>query len=393
MTNQLPSLLISIPEGVIDLGWGHPSPGLHPTEAIRTAANHALANGSATALQYGATQGYGPLLESLAAFLSGEAAYGMQVDPRGLFISSGASQALDLAATLFAGSGDTVFVEEPSYYLIGNIFRDHGLKVVGVPTDQGGLRIDALEAMLLERATPKPALLYIIPTYQNPSGAVLPEQRRRRLAELAARHGFTVLADEVYQLLHYGPPPPPPLVAYDQSEQGCVLSIGSFSKILAPGLRLGWVQGHARLIDCFSSAGMVVSGGGVSHFTSVVARSTLELGLLQENLRKRRQTYSGRVQAMSRSLEAHLGGAAEFVAPGGGYFAWVRLKNGVNTDRLLPMAQDAGVSYRPGTAFSAHGAFSDRLRLAFALYEADQLDEGISRLATALRGYIPEDQE
>lgn len=387
MTTQLPSLLISIPEGVIDLGWGHPSPALHPTEAIRTAANHALADGSATALQYGATQGYGPLLGSLAAFLSAEAAYGMLVEPGSLFISGGASQALDLATTLFAGPGDTVFVEEPSYYLIGNIFRDHGLNVVGVPTDEQGLRTDALEAMLADKATPSPAMLYIVPTYQNPSGAVLPVERRRRLVELADQYGFTVLADEVYQLLHYGDPPPPPLVAFDQSEQGCVVSFGSFSKILAPGLRVGWVQGHRCLIGRFTNAGMVVSGGGVSHFTSVVAHAALELGLLQENVIKLRQTYSARVEAMSRSLEAYLGGAAEFVTPGGGYFTWVRLTGGVDTDRLLPVAQKAGVSYRPGTAFSAHGAFSDRLSLAFALYEADQLDEGIGRLATALERY------
>lgn len=352
----------------------------------------ALAGGSATALQYGATQGYGPLLESLAAFLSGEAAYGMQVEPRSLFISGGASQALDLATTLFARSGDTVFVEEPSYYLIGDIFRDHGLKVVGVPTDERGLRTDALEAMLADENIPRPTLLYIIPTYQNPSGAVLPLERRLKLVELADQQGFTVLADEVYQLLHYGEPPPPPLVAFDKSEQGCVVSIGSFSKILAPGLRLGWIQSSPRLVDRFSKAGMVVSGGGVSHFTSVVAHAALELGLLQEKVVKLRQTYSARVEAMSVSLEKHLDCAAEFVTPGGGYFTWVRLTGGVDTDKLLPVAQEAGVSYRPGTAFSAHGAFSDRLRLAFALYDADQLDEGIQRIATVLGRYTRKDQ-
>lgn len=389
MKSKLPSLLISIPEGVIDLGWGHPSPRLHPTGAIRTALDHALADGSVTALQYGATQGYGPLLESLAEFLSNEPAYGMRVSPQELFISGGASQALDLATTLFAGRGDTVFVEEPSYYLIESIFRDHGLNVVGVPTDSEGLRTDALEAMLADSSVTRPTLLYIIPTYQNPSGAVLTVERRQKLVGLAERHGFTVLADEVYQLLHYGALPPPPLVAYDQSERGCVVSVGSFSKILAPGLRLGWVQGNPGLIERFATAGMVVSGGGVGHFSSVIANATLELGLLQENVLKLRRTYAGRAESMGKSLEAHLGSAADFMAPGGGYFTWVRLTGGVNTDELLPLAQAGGVSYRPGTAFSAHGAFSDSLRLAFALYEPEQLDEGVSRLASALRRYAP----
>jgi 2-aminoadipate transaminase len=387
MTEQLPSLLISIPEGVIDLGWGHPSPSLHPTEAIRTAANHALFEGSVTALQYGATQGFGPLLESLAGFLSQEPAYAMAVSPRNLFISSGASQALDLATTLFARPGDTVFVEEPSYYLIESIFRDHGLNVVGVPTDEYGLRIDALEAMLADADIPNPTLLYIIPTYQNPSGVVLTVERRQKLVELAAEHDFTVLADEVYQLLHYGDPPPPPLVAYDPSDRGCVVSIGSFSKILAPGLRIGWVQGNPRLISRFSNAGMVISGGGVSHFTSVIANATLELGLLQENVRKLRQVYGGRVKAICQSLGAHLGAHVEFAIPGGGYFVWVKLNGNVDTEKLLPMAQEAGLSYRPGTAFSAYDAFSDRLRLAFALYEPEQLDEGVQRLATVLHRY------
>lgn len=387
MTEQLPSLLISIPDGVIDLGWGHPSPSLHPTEAIHTAMDRVLSNGSVTALQYGATQGFGPLLESLAEFLSQEPAYAMAVSPRNLFISSGASQALDLATTLFARPGDTVFVEEPSYYLIESIFRDHGLNVVGVPTDHNGLRTDSLEAMLADAEVPNPTLLYIIPTYQNPSGAVLPVERRQKLVELAAEHDFTVLADEVYQLLHYGDPPPSPLVAYDQSERGCVLSIGSFSKILAPGLRIGWVQSNARLISRFSNAGMVTSGGGVSHFTSVIANATLELGLLQENVRKLRQVYAGRVEAICQSLGERLGAVAEFSAPGGGYFVWVKLNGNVDTEKLLPMAQEASLSYRPGTAFSAHGAFSDRLRLAFALYEPDQLDEGVQRLATALHRY------
>ncbi len=384
---MLPSLLISIPEGVIDLGWGHPSPELHPVEALRKAADGVFAGGSPTPLQYGATQGYGPLLHSLAEFLSAQDAYGgVRVRPSELFLTAGASQAIDFATTLFARAGDTVYVEEPTYYLIGRIFADHGLNMVSVPTDADGLRTDALEAMLADGAAPKPALLYIIPTYQNPRGSVLPEARRRHLAALARQYGFIVLADEVYQLLHYGSPPPPPMASYDDSDAGCVVSIGSFSKILAPGLRMGWMQATPALTQRFASTGIAISGGGLNHFTSTLVHATLEQGLLADNIARLRRIYGARVDALCAALKAQLGDAVQLTPPGGGYFVWLTLTDGTDTDALLPSALEQGVSYRPGTAFSACGGFADSLRLSISLYAEDALVEGARRLASAMQG-------
>ena len=380
---MLPSLLISIPEGVIDLGWGHPSPRLHPVDTLRRAAEIALSDGAPVPLQYGATQGYGPLLHSLAGFLSAQESYTAPVSPGELFLTAGASQAIDHATTLFTQAGDTVFVEEPTYYLIQSIFEDHGLNVVGVPTDNDGLRMDALEAMLEAPDTPHPSMLYIIPTYQNPSGSVLPSDRRRKLVELAQQHGFIVIADEVYNLLHYGEPPPPPIASLDDSVDGCVLSLGSFSKILAPGLRSGWMQARPPLIQRFANAGLTISGGGLNHFTSTLVHAVLEHGMLEDNIVRLRRTYAERVNAMSDALQEHLGDAVEFTAPGGGYFFWLTFTDGTDTDALLPVAQEHGVNYRPGTAFSASGAFTNAVRLAFALYEPDMLVEGIRRLAAA----------
>ena len=383
---MLPSLLISIPDGIIDLSWGHPSPRLHPVAALRKAAEYALTDGDATPLQYGAPQGFGPLLHSLAAFLSTQSAYGGAVEPQSLFLTAGASQAIDFAATLFAQTGDTVLVEEPTYYLIQRIFEDHCLNVVGVPTDGYGMRTDALEAMLEEGAVSRVRLVYVIPTYQNPRGAVMPAERRRHLVALARRHGFIALADEVYQLLHYGDPPPPPIAAFDDSADGCVASLGSFSKILAPGLRCGWIQARPALIRRFANAGIAASGGGVNHFTSTLIHAALEQGLLQANIAKLRRTYGERVDAMSAALRENLGGAAQFQPPGGGYFVWLTLTDGADTNALLPLAQESGVSYRPGSAFSASGAFGNSLRLSFALYERDMLQEGARRLAAAVEG-------
>lgn len=387
MRKHLPEVLISVPDGVIDLGWGHPSPRLHPVAALQKAAAHVFSVTQVKALQYGATQGYGKLLESLASFLSNESAYSMRVEPETLFLTSGASQALDMASTLFAREGDTVYVEEPTYYLIKNIFEDHHLSVVGVPTDADGLRTDALEAMLNDASQPNPTLLYIIPTFQNPTGSVFSVERRRKLAELANRHDFMVLADEVYQLLHYGPPPPPPIVAFDDSESGCVISLGSFSKILSPGLRLGWVQAHRPLIERLVNAGMVMSGGGLNHFTSTLVHATLELGLLEKNIATLRTTYGERVQALTKALEAYMPEVVDYAIPGGGYFFWLTCSPHVDAEKLLPLANEAGVSYRPGQVFSATRGFSNAMRLSFALYESEELEQGIARLANAFKVY------
>ena len=386
-TEGLPSLLISIPEGIIDLGWGHPSPHLHPTDALAKAAQSVLGKQSAVPLQYGAVQGFGPMLESLAAFLSTQDAYGGNVRPDSLFLTAGASAAIDLATTLFATAGDTVIVEEPTYYLIGQIFVDHGLKVVGVPTDGNGLDTDALAAFLETGDAPKPRLLYTIPTYQNPNGSVLPLDRRLHLVELARRHGFTIIADEVYQLLHYGPPPPQPMALLDASPDGCVVSLGSFSKILSPGLRLGWVHAAPKMIRRFVNSGVAASGGGLNHLAANLAHATLEMGLLQENIETLRRVYGQRHDDVADLLRTEFAGVVNFVPPGGGYFYWLTMNDAVNTDTLLPLAREAGVSYRQGTAFSSSGAFTDALRISISLYETNELAEGLRRLRTAMREY------
>jgi 2-aminoadipate transaminase len=388
MTPQsMPDVLLSIPDGVLDLSWGHPSPRLHAVDVIREAAAHALGQTGVVALQYGAPQGFGALLESLAGFLSAQDSYAMAVEPESLFLTAGASQALDLACTLLTQPGDTIFVEEPTYYLVSRIFTDHGLRVIGVPTDADGLRTESLEAMLVDPAVPRPALLYTIPTFQNPSGTVLPLERRRALVNLADQHAFIVLSDDVYQLLHYGPPPPPPVVALDTTSQGCVVSLGSFSKILGPGLRLGWIQANPNLVRRFVGLGLIASGGGLNHFSSVLVQATLERDLLGPNIAFLKETYTERVQALSTALTTRFQDQASFAVPGGGYFFWVTLPPRVKTKALLPLAQAAGVSYRPGPGFSVSGLFSNSLRISFALYEVDELEEAVERLSQAFAAY------
>ena len=387
-TSPLPNVLVSIADGMLDLSWGHPSPRLHAVEAIREAAASVFGGNGVVALQYGAAQGFGELLESLAGFLSAQDAYAMKVEPASLFLTAGVSQGLDLACTALTRPGDTIFVEEPTYYLVSQIFRDHGLRIVGVPSDANGLRIDALEAMLKDATVPRPAALYTIPTFQNPSGTVLPANRRQALVELAARHRLIVLSDDVYQLLHYGPtPPPPPLVSFDSTPDGRVVSLGSFSKILGPGLRLGWIQTTPQLMSRFLALGLIASGGGLNHFASVLVQATIERDLLGPNIERLREVYSDRVEALTSALHSALGDRVTFAVPAGGYFCWLTFPADVDTEELLPLAEAAGVSYRPGPRFSPSGQFSNSLRVSFALYEVADLERAVERLAGAFDEY------
>ena len=233
---------INLPPGMVDFGIGVPDFTLLPLEIMQQAAAHRLAQADPYLLSYGYAQGDGYCRLALAEFLTRH--YGRSVSPEHLILSAGASQGLDLICTLFGQPGDTIFVEEPSYFLALRIFTDHGFNVVSLPTDAQGLVVDALEEAL---ALHTPAFLYLIPAFQNPTGATLTQQRRARLVQLSREHDLLIVADEVYHLLTYTVVPPAPLAFY--AEQADILSLGSFSKILAPGLRLGWVHGTPALVE------------------------------------------------------------------------------------------------------------------------------------------------
>jgi 2-aminoadipate transaminase len=375
MTSQI--LQSDIPASLIDLGVGNPAPELLPLDLLRQAAAHALAQGDAAPLQYGFEAGDVRFRQALAAFLSQE--YSLKIDFSQLFVSNGVSQALDLICTLHTTSGDVVFAEEPTYFLALRIFADHRLRVVGLPTDEHGLRIDALEDALQRQ---RPALLYTVPTHQNPSGATLPLDRRRRLLELSQQHGFLVLADEVYHCLSYGEQPPPPLASF--SDRGAVLSLGSFSKILAPGLRLGWIQGRADRLQTLAQSGLLDSGGGLNPFTAAIVRSALELGLQQQHLDHLRRVYAGRLATLDAALQHHLAGQLSYRRPAGGFFIWARLLEGLDAEQVLANAKAHGVSFRPGVRFSSSGGLRDFVRLCFAYYDEARLAEGAARLAEAM---------
>jgi len=358
----------------INFGIGQPDFELLPHALISEVAAERFAEGDTELLNYGFPQGDGRFRWALAEFLS--RGYGAAVQPQQLMITAGASQALNLVCTLFTRPGDTVFVEEPSYFLALRILQeDHRLNAVPIPTDEHGLSLPAVEEALTRH---RPVLLYTIPTYQNPTGRTLPEDRRQQLLTLAEEHDFMVVADEVYHLLDFGTPPPGPFAAAVDS--GKVLSLGSFSKILAPGLRLGWVQTSAQQARQFAASGLVDSGGGLNQFTSNLVRVALEGGGQRDYLEELRRAYRQRVEAMDAALHKHVGDRATWTVPDGGFFFWLTCAADLDTTELLDAAASAKVGFLPGRRCSSVGDLGNCLRLCFAHYGIPEIEEGIRRL-------------
>jgi 2-aminoadipate transaminase len=371
------------PPGVIDLGIGQPQNEILPLGLFSAALATAARTGQSYPLQYGIERGDGFLRAALSDFLSGQqealGASPSSVDPDLIFITNGNSQAIDLCCAVFSRPGDVVLVEEPTYFLALDIFRNHGLTVVGVPVDDDGLRVDALRDALSRY---RPAFVYTIPDGHNPTGATLSAQRRQRLVELAVEHGVLVLADEVYHLLRYGADPgPAPLAA--ALDSGVVLSLNTFSKILAPGLRLGWIQAAEPLLARLESHGLLVSGGGLNPFTASIVARVLADGSAADYLAGLRETFIGRIAVMGDALDEHLSDRVSYHRPDAGYFFWLRFPDGVDTAQVRPRARELGVGYQPGRAFSTVGGLPAHLRLSFAYYPADVLPTAVELLGRA----------
>ena len=368
---------LDLPEGLIDFGIGQPDVALLPVEKLRQAAEHRLKKGDPSILQYGTEAGNDYFRLALSEFLS--QGYKIEVSYDQLFITSGATQGLNLICTYFAKSGDTIFVEEPSYFLALYLFKDRRLNVVSLPVDKDGLIIEALEEKLEEH---KPAFLYTIPTFHNPSTVTLSADRRDKLVGLSEKYNFYIVADEVYQLLAYATTPPPPMMAFDRN--GTVLSLGSFSKILSPGLRLGWIQAKPTLFDRLTQSGLLLSGGGLNPFTSGIVQSVLELGLQHEHLTHLKQVYGERSANLGTVLRQHLPAGADFLEPQGGFFIWLRLAEELEAASFSSKAREQNLDFVSGIHFSSRQGLRNYLRLSFSYYDTEDLCEGIKRLADVL---------
>ncbi len=368
---------ISVPEGWIDFGIGQPHVDILPLEQLAEAATHRFKQGDRNILQYGMQQGNANFRNSLARFLSAQ--YERAVDPDHLFITAGISQALDQICALHTRPGDTVIVEEPSYFLALRIFADYKLKVISTPIDEDGIIIEALEEKL---ANQKPVFIYTIPVFHNPAGVTLSVNRREKLVNLVEKYGFLVVADEVYQMLAYSATPPPPMTYFDTSAR--VLSLGSFSKILAPGLRLGWMQAKPSLLEPFIVCGYLDSGGGLNPFVSSIVNSMIELGLQKDYLEFLKKTYRNRKAVLSKALREHIP-LLTYTDPDGGYFIWSHLPEETDAETLLEAAKKYRVGFQPGVKFSSVKGLLNDLRFCFAFYGEADLLEGVERLSRIIR--------
>ena len=379
MTTSFQTIQNQTAPDVIDLGQGDPPLSVLPLDLIRDAAQRQLSESDHSFLQYGTEQGDGYFRLALAEFLT--KGYGFEVKPETLFITNGISQGLDLICTLFTEAGNTIFVEEPSYFLALKIFADHHLNVISIDTDENGLIIESLEKKLTES---HPKFLYIIPSFQNPTGHTLSQPRRERLVQLAQEHDFIIVADEVYQLLSYTQKPPYSFAKYIDIAN--VIVLGSFSKILAPGLRLGWIQAHPKRIKRFVVSGLLDSGGGLNPFTSAIVRGVIESGKLEKNINKLAKIYDSRLNVMDSALREHLPDVT-YSTPQGGFFFWVRLPEMMDATELRKDVKTFKVDFRPGTLFSSRGGLRDYIRLCFVHYEEEEIEQGITRLRQCLESY------
>ena len=335
--------------GIISFAGGFPDSAMFDVEGIREASERVLREEPGAALQYGATEGYQPLREQLSAFMAAKGA--PDVAPEGLIVTTGSQQALDLLGKTLISPGDKVIVEGPTFLATIQCFRLYGAQLISAPIDGQGVQTDRLEQLIAEH---RPKFVYLIPTFGNPSGATLSLERRRKVLELAVKYQTVVVEDDPYGDLYFGEAPPPSLLALSREVPGSrewLVHCGSLSKVLSPGLRVGWMIAPAALLAKATMCKQF-SDAHTSTFAQATAARYLQAGRMPATLARVRQVYAERAQAMGDALRRELGDAISFVPPQGGLFVWARLTGAggkvADGNVLAQRAIDKGVAFVPG---------------------------------------------
>jgi 2-aminoadipate transaminase len=394
MTSSMIRELLKLTERpeIISFAGGLPAPEAFPVHAVAAASQRVLETHGPAALQYGPTEGYLPLRELLVKHMG---RYGIAVTPDNVLITCGAQQALDLVGRLLINPGDHVATEEPTYLGALQAFRAYQAQYLPVPLDQEGMRLGALERAL--RGGPK--FLYALPNFQNPTGATMSLERRQRVVELASYYGTPILEDDPYGQLRYEGEHLPTLVTIDAEMhgsiggewpfRGSVLYLGTLSKILGPGLRIGWVVAPEEVVRKL----VQLKQGADLHtgtFSQMVAYETARGGFLDEHVRYVRKVYGRRRDAMLRSLEAHFPEDVHWTRPQGGLFLWVTLPPELDSANLLGRALRQGVAFVPGRPFFPAEGGGSTLRLNFSYCPPPRIEEGIGRLGAVIRRALAE---
>ena len=356
---------------------------------------------------------YGPHSGSLAArselvkFLSEEYAETVSCDD--IWLTAGASQGLACIGSLLFQPGNVAFVEEPTYFLGLKVLKDDfGMNVVGVPVDQDGLIVDELEKLMEEHLRKSPGiterkpysgLLFCIPTFNNPTGSVLSATRCKQLVKLLRKYNVLAFCDDVYNLLSYmgDKPPfkvPPRLFSFDEKAdpdyKGNVISNGTFSKLLGPGLRLGWMEAPEHVRKILSTAGHIRSGGCFNHYTSCVVTKAIEMGLVKDHLAYARELYHSQLNTLCNALDKYIPCPFKYTKPLGGYFVWVVLPSEVDCDKLYDLCFNKyNVDFNKGSGFSSKGQYKNCMRLTFAFHDSPTIEYCVKQLALAIEEILP----
>lgn len=370
--------------GIISFAGGFPDPAMFDIEGIREASRKALDEEPGGALQYGATEGYQPLREQLSAFMASK---GATVSPQELIVTTGSQQALDLLGKTMISPGDKVIVEGPTFLATIQCFRLYGAQIISAPTDAQGVKTDALEKLIAEH---KPKFVYLIPTFGNPSGALLSLERRKQVLEMSVKYQTLMVEDDPYGDLYFGEAPPPSLLSLSDSVPGSrelLAHCGSLSKVLSPGLRIGWMIAPPALL---ANAVMCkqFSDAHTSTFAQATAAQYLKAGRMPATLENVRKVYGERARAMGEALKRELGAAVSFEQPRGGLFFWASLtgEGGKTRDagEFAKKAIEQLVAFVPGAPFYAANPDMTTFRLSFATADVAKINEGMGRLGRAI---------
>jgi 2-aminoadipate transaminase len=363
---------------ILSFAGGLPAPELFPVDEIAAAHAEVLLQNGRSALQYSTTEGFGPLREWIAAHLRHR---GIAARADELLITSGSQQGIDLVARVFLDPGDVVLVESPTYLAAIQAFAAYQVRLIAVPSDDDGMQVDRLPALI---AAHQPKLIYLVPSFQNPKGTTLPPARRAALVEIAAQHQVAILEDDPYGELSFAGPPPRPVAA---GSPGNVLYLGTFSKTLAPGLRIGWLWGDARIVRKATIAKQAAD----LHTATLAQRATSALLArfdYEGHVARIRDVYRERCQTMLGALAAHTPAGCRWIEPTGGMFVWLQLPEGIDADALLTAAIERRVAFVPGSAFFVDQVRRDFVRLNFSNQPPPSIVEGMRRFGEVIEAAL-----
>jgi 2-aminoadipate transaminase len=377
-----PSVFVDLAEfeavpGLIFFSGGTPPVDLVPAARLRQAMADAWEE-AASIYAYGETEGYRPLREVIAGRMAKRS---VPVDPDRLLITNGSQQGLDLIARCLFDPGDVVVIEGPTYFGALQAFDAFEVGYRIAPVDAQGLIPETLEPLL--RAEPRPKAIYTVSIFQNPTGATISAERRNTIVELARAYNVVLIEDDPYGELHFGPNPMSPLRALDDN----IVYLGTFSKVLMPALRMGWMAVPERLLKLVTDSKEAIDIQSDRFVQRAVASAAAD-GWLDGHLLEARAIYKERCNWMCAALARELPAGTSWKAPEGGFFLWLELPDGLTADALIPFAARAGVGYLPGSCFYPDRRETSNMRLGFTTLPREQTDEGIRRLGNAVRAAL-----